>query len=374
MKLHLLALPHTRVDRSEACCAYTQKVRKFCKMMGRGQGGEGSHEIVLYGSEIVDAPGITDHVVCITESERAGWFGSKPFDTVNGKFEWDSDRPYWKRFEERAVAALKERGEIKDLLLLTTSAQKPIADAVSETLMPLEWAVGYEGVRLDKCAFESYAWMHHVYGLTRTVNGRPFDAVIPNFFDVNDFAEPGPANPRGKYLLYLGRVTARKGPHIAGQIAAKMGMKLVVAGPGATQEYRGAKIQGECCVIDEGDVVYAGIADEAMRADLMSGAACCLLPTLYVEPFGGVAIEAMMSGCPVVASDWGAFTETVTPEVGRRFRTLSQGCQAVDEAMRLNRIDVAAHARSRYSLDAVRPQFTRWFDQIQTLWGKGWYE
>ncbi len=127
-------------------------------------------------------------------------------------------------------------------------------------------------------------------------------------------------------------MTQRKGPHIAGQIAKRLGMKLVIAGPGASQEPGSKIVKGDLCEISC-DVAYAGEVGNAARAELLAGASCLLAPTLYLEPFGGVAVEAMLSGCPVVASDWGAFTELVTPSTGRLFRTLQQGCDAVKEAM-----------------------------------------
>lgn len=178
--LHLLSLPHTQVTEQYLSCAYTQKVLKFCKMMGS------RYEIILYAGEQSEAEAIKEHVVCVTEEERAGWFGDG-FNTVTGPLRWDENEPYWRKYAERAVPALKERAKNKDLLLVIGgSCQKPISDAVPE-LLPVEWGVGYEGIYSDRCAFESYAWMHHVYGLRQIRNGRAFDDVIPNYFDPADF-------------------------------------------------------------------------------------------------------------------------------------------------------------------------------------------
>jgi glycosyltransferase involved in cell wall biosynthesis len=370
MRLHLLALPHTRLDEDHLSCAYTQKVVKFLNMMA------GLHEIYLYGPEIIPlANGHTDHIVCVQESERAAWFGAQPFNTVNsGAFNWDGRSAWWQKFAERAIPAIKERAQQGDIVLVTSGGdtQMMIANAVADRCKIVEWAVGYEGVVADFCAFESYAWMHHVYGLRQWRNGRVFDQVIPNYFDEADFLPP--REPDSKpYLLFLGRVLARKGPHIAAQIAARLGMKLVVAGPGAIQAGTGGRIYGEGVVLEDGELEYVGEVGKAQRAELIAGAACMLSPTVYVEPFGGSAVEAMMGGCPVVGSDWGAFTETVTKETGRTFRTMRQACMAVIEAMTLDRNEVARVARAKYSLDAVRPRFERWFEQIQTLWGPGYY-
>jgi glycosyltransferase involved in cell wall biosynthesis len=233
--------------------------------------------------------------------------------------------------------------------------------------------VGYEGILpVSHCAFESAAWMHHVYGLKAMRDGRWFDRVIPNYFDPDEL--PFSRETPGENLLYVGRLISRKGVHTAAQIAEAMGKELVVAGPGAI-----AHTDGELIVMGEGviggPVRYVGTLGVKERAEVMGKAACLLAPTTYIEPFGGVAVEAMLTGCPVVATDWGAFTETVQPGVsGYRFRTLQQGVDAVERALELNREAVREYAVARYSLDAVAPLYEEWFAACDTLFRDGWYE
>ena len=367
-RLHLVGMPHTQLNDEYLSCAYTQKVVKFLAMM------EGRYPITYYGGEVAPKSSLVEHVVCIREEERRGWFGDG-FDTVKSPFQWVGSAPYWSKLIERATAAVRERAQKHDLVLLTSGGDtmSPIGAAVKDRCMTLEWAVGYEGVSDHYAAFESYCWQHHVYGLKGWRNGRAFDAVIPNYFDPSDFL---PVREADDYLLFLGRVTARKGPHIAGEIARHLGKKLIIAGPGATQKCPGATVYGDGVEIPAGNVLYVGEVGKAERAELIAKAACMLSPTNYVEPFGGSAVEAMIGGCPVVAHDWGAFTETVIEgATGYRFRSLQQGCDAVERAIHaLDRRQVSAAALRRYSLDAVRPKFDAWFDQINTLWKNGWYE
>jgi glycosyltransferase involved in cell wall biosynthesis len=107
----------------------------------------------------------------------------------------------------------------------------------------------------------------------------------------------------------------------------------------------------------------------------MAGARALIAPTLYVEPFGGVAVEAMLAGTPVIAPDFGAFTETVENRVtGQRFTTMQEALDALDICDRLNHEAIRAHAIERYSLEAVAPQFRTWFDRLDTLHGEGWYQ
>ena len=96
------------------------------------------------------------------------------------------------------------------------------------------------------------------------------------------------------YLLFVGALDVRKDPRgllRAWRAATESGAacELVVAGePGrqAPTDMRGARMLGHVSV------------DEL--ADLLSAAGCLLFPSLY-EGFGLPALEAMASGCPVVA-------------------------------------------------------------------------
>lgn len=383
MRLHLVALPHTRVHRAHNGCAYTAKNLKACKMFAAA-----GHEVILYAPEGSDAPGAAETVECLSDAERRAIFGP---DDPTRLPAWPDDAQT-ALFSARAAEAILERAQPHDLVLLTQGlTHKPIHDALlapgpkpgatgaakSRDRLPpkvlcIEPGVGYEGVFTGRCAFESHAWRHFVlakYG--HEVNSHWYSTVIPNYFDPADFPKLNPGG--GKYLLFLGRVNSDKGPQAAGQIAAHLGMPLIVAGAGVRHTAPGV-VEGNGVTIT-GDVEYYGPVTIAERAELLAGAACLLAPTMYVEPFGGVAVEAMMAGTPAVTTNLGAFTETVTPGVsGYRFNTFAEGVAAVEAAMKLNSADVQRYALERYSLDAVGPQFDAWFNRLTTLFHPAeWY-
>lgn len=368
--LHVLALPHTTLTERDATCAYSQKVKKFVKMMGRQDA-----RVVLYGPDLIECSP-EEHVVISTQEDRERWGFEGPFDTVRTSFEWETERPYWRETNARITAALRERFGQRDIVCMTTAVQadavQPVCGEGYKNPLAVEWAVGYEGYASPFRAYESYAWMHHVYGLWkwRNGNGKQFDRVIPNFFDPDEFIEP--VDHPDDYLLYVGRFIPNKGVGVAADIARRAGRKLLVAGPGVTEWSKGRISCPEITI--EGDVEYVGQVGYRERAELMSKAYALLVPTLYVEPFGGVAVEAMMCGTPVLASDWGAFTEIVTPDLGRRFRTLRDANQVLPELEGLSRLAIRKTAIERFSLDAVGPMFSEWFDALDTLWGAGFYE
>lgn len=355
--LHLLSFPHTETVAGYETCAYTAKIRKASRMLTGAD-----HTVYLYGGERNDAP-CEEHVALISHTERVGWFGEWDANRMPD-LGWAASDPWWRLFNARAIIAIAARAKPKDIILCSTGwAQRPITEAFPE-MLAVEYGVGYEGICLERCAFESYAWMHHVYGLRGIQDGRNYDAVIPNFFDPDDFTFGGGA---GDYLLFLGRVTHRKGVKEAIDIAKASGMRLVVAGPASSA-------RGSVDEVDLAGCEYVGPVGPEERRGLLANAVALLAPTRYLEPFGGVVAEAFMSGTPAITTDWGNFPEMVGTGVdGFRVRTLAEGVAAVERCRSLDRALIRERAVARYSLAAVAPQYDTWFARLNTLWDDGWY-
>jgi glycosyltransferase involved in cell wall biosynthesis len=338
MRLHVPSLPHTATTREFSACAYTQKVRHFADMMT----AEG-HDVFLYAAE--------ENEAACAELVTCGMPGEMP--------EFEPDDPQFAAFNARAIPAISERlDDERDLIcIIGGTAQKPIADAFPNN-MAVEWGVGYGGVFAPYRVFESYAWMHTVYGAltggnATIANGCFYDAVIPNSFDPVEFPL---GDGDGGYLLYVGRLIDRKGVQVAIETADAAGMPLHVAGHGQ---------------MPPGSYYYHGVVGPEQRAELMGGAVALIAPTLYVEPFGGVNVEAQMCGTPAITTDWGAFTETVEPEW--RCRTLAEFVDAARRAADADRVHLRERALERYSTEVIGPQYDRYFNRLAGLWDDGWY-
>lgn len=349
MRLHVVSLPHTQTTQEYSWCAFTAHVIKFCKMMIAN-----GNEVFLYSGEFNEAP-CTEHIPLVSEEWRDGAFGKLPQPQFH-----QQDRR-WLEFGQRASAAMRERMQPGDYHCnIGGYAQKPIADAVPE-LACVEWGVGYAGTFAKYRAFVSYAWMHAVYGWQQTAagaDGHLWDAVIPLCFDVDEFPV---GKGDGDYLLFIGRLIERKGIRIVNDIAKRTGKKLVVAGFGPNH-----------AMIDTPHE-YVGVVGPEERAKLMGGAVATLVPTQYVEAFGGVAVESMLTGTPVITTDWGAFPEIVPNGVaGYRQRTLAGFCAATELAAELDRDKVREWAL-QYGLEPVGMQYQDWFHRLETLRGDGWY-
>jgi glycosyltransferase involved in cell wall biosynthesis len=241
----------------------------------------------------------------------------------------------------------------------------------------VEWGIGYEGTFAKYRVFESYAWMHAVYGMQRgagCADGGAFDAVIPNFFDVADF--PFAEERSDDYLLYLGRIIPRKGVQVAVDLAERMGKRLLVAGAGSVDCVPPVG-QVRPLGSDGGSVENLGMVSIERRGELLSRATAVLVPTQYLEPFGGVAVEAMLCGTPVLTTDWGAFTEYVdNGSNGQRCRVLRDFVAGVEWAQGLSSLQrrtIRLSAQARFGCDTVKHDYRDYFDRLATLWDAGWY-
>ena len=354
-RLHLVGLPHTTTTDDITVCAYTAKATKFLRMMK-------GWDIVLYWGDRNDAP-CSELVTLHSEEERQEWYPGLTKEnvaTLGGQ--WNVGDLPWVVMNTRAIAELHMRLNPNDLILLAGGwASHPIADAFpSHTVC--EYGVGYTGWFTKYVCFESHTWRHWCYGDKKVNDGRFYDTVIHNFFDVSEFPLVKKKDP---YLAFVGRLIRRKGTALIGDIAARAGMPLYVAGPGAIEHEDGRFILCEDGTRIEGDVHYLGVLGVEGRADLMGRATALLAPTQYIEPFGGVAVEAQMCGTPAITTQWGAFTETVIPQF--RFDTVPDALRCIQRATHANPKEIRQRAVSNWSLDNIRPHYEQWLQRLYGL-------
>lgn len=356
MRFHVAALPHTQTTSEFATCAYTEKVRKFCRMMmDRG------HEVFLYAGEFNEAP-CTEHIVCISDAQRRAALGKAHFTQAS----FDNSKPHWLIFNANVIKGIQERVQHTDFVCIIAGvAQKPIADAF-QNLIVVEFGIGYGGTFAKYRVWESYAWMHHCYGFdnaragkgSHDADGKWFDAVIPGYIEPEVFPV---VTQKSDYLLYVGRMIERKGVQVAVQVAKATGRKLIMAGPGQPP--------------NDPVVDYVGEVGPVDRAKLMGEAHALLAPTVYIEPFGNVVIEAQACGTPTITTDWGAFTETnINHVTGYRCHVLQEFVDAVNKVSGLHYETIAHCARVRYSVHVIGAEYERYFERLNLLWKSGWPE
>ena len=359
MRFHVLGLPHTVSSKEFNSCAFTQKVVKFCEMMKAR-----NHTIIHYGHEdsVVDCD---EHVTVIDNCTWHEVYGN--YDWRKTNFKYDVNDKAYKTFIENSIKEIEIRKEKNDFLLpFWGNPMKPICDAHADMIV-VEPGIGYAwGHFAPYKVFESYAVHSAYYGLhsVGTCNEKWYDVVIPNYFNLDDFTY---SKEKHNYFLYIGRVYDGKGLHIAIQATKEIGAQLIVAGQGSIKEMGYSETPEH--------VIEVGYADAEMRKTLMSNAKACFVASLYNEPFAGVQIESMLSGTPVISTDWGALAElNIHGKTGYRCRTFEHFVWAAKNIDKIKPENCREWALN-FTYDKVGKMYEEYFSSLLNIHGKnGWYE
>ncbi|GAB4235536.1 MAG: glycosyltransferase family 1 protein [Stanieria sp.] len=155
--------------------------------------------------------------------------------------------------------------------------------------------------------------------------------IIPCGTDIDRFGSVSTSEARLRLgipksslvVLYVGRFDQRKGIETLVRAVGKSifpglaDIRLIIVGgsrPGQSDGIERERIEG---IVDELGlrefITFPGQVDHEELPNYYAAANLCVVPSHY-EPFGLVAIEAMASGTPVVASDVGGLKFTVANE------------------------------------------------------------
>jgi glycosyltransferase involved in cell wall biosynthesis len=335
-------------------CAFTGKVQKMSPMMRRL-----GYEVIHYGNGDASG-GASEHVQVLGEEEMYCLLGhrhqdKRRFHGTDGV----AGSPLYSEFNRRLKALLAERVQPNELVLHAFGHGTD--GALGHAGVDVESGIGYPVTYLNFRIYESYAWMHRDQG-KKGREGANYEWVIPNYFVADDW--PVVTTP-GDYVLFFGRIGETKGLSTLVELARhRPNVQFIICGQGDPSPY---------LVLP--NIHYEPPKTGRERAALLGNARLVLMPSNFVEPFAGVAVEAMLCGTPVAGVTYGAFTETLQQGVtGWRCRVLSEWLRAVDLAPTLDRAAIGAYARSRYSLEAVGPMYDNAFRQIVGLYtDRDWY-
>jgi glycosyltransferase involved in cell wall biosynthesis len=184
-------------------------------------------------------------------------------------------------------------------------------------------------------------------------HGLPVDMFRPSF-------------ESGRYLAFLGRLTAEKGPEVAMRIAraGKMPLHIAAKVPRSDREYFRNKLEPQ---IDGKEVVLIGEVNDQTKERFLAGAAALLFPIDWPEPFGLVMIEAMACGTPVIAFRSGSVSEVV--DDGITGFVVDGEVEAIEAIGRLGELDrrrVRAHFEQRFTAERMAKEYLRHYEGLLT--------
>ena len=343
------------------------------------------HEVYDYGHEASDSA-CTEHITVTTNDDLKTAYEDKDYS----KSFYDHDRKdhAHQTFYKNTVPALKERLQDGDFILCWWgTGHYEIIDQLNldpaSKIFVIEPGIGYPYTFAPYKVYESYAKMHVDIGawsqaydiydkLYKKVPGLdkifPFhcrhytdpnwyDTVIPNYFDPNDFDYR--ADNDG-YYMFIGRLIPSKGLELAMRLADKMGKRLIVAGQGDFVKDMGFE-PWDC-------VEFIGTVGLEERRKWMAGAELGICASYYPEPFCGTHIEFLMSGTPILTTDWGVFPETVPHGiVGFRCRTFNYFVEAARNIHEIQPAVCRAWAVNNFSMDRVSLMYNEYFDNITRI-------
>lgn len=161
----------------------------------------------------------------------------------------------------------------------------------------------------------------------------------------------------GDYLAFVGRITPKKRPDYAIEVAQRARIPLKIA----AQVHPKHRLYFEREIapfIDSPLIEFLGEVDEPTKRELMGRALALLMPIDWPEPFGMVFIEALACGTPVISRPCGSAPELLPEGVTGFLRSTVDGLvDAVREVKTISRLGCRRYAEERFSVDRMAREY-----------------
>jgi glycosyltransferase involved in cell wall biosynthesis len=197
-------------------------------------------------------------------------------------------------------------------------AHVPAALAAARLLdgVPVVYTLHHERVDNLSSYYQSFP---EVYFVAISENQRRREAPMPRMEVIRHGVDPSPyqwvERPRDRdYVCFLGRLARVKGVHVAIDVAASARLPIRLAGSVHPEDEVWAR-RALRRRLAAPHVTTLGPIGLARKVGLLRDARALLAPIAWDEPFGLALVEAMLSGCPVVAFERGSVPELVEPGV-----------------------------------------------------------
>lgn len=353
--LHLIGIFHTIHNLEYSHCAFTGKALRFSKMM-RMQG----YDVIEYANHGSESEA-TEKVPLLTKEQLNSLTGVRDKTEFYGNLAVTGSAHH-AAFEALLIPEMKKRIKPGDLICHPFGRAHMEVKKAFPNHFHIETGIGYSHLMEGSLRiYETYAWRHYHAGKDNR-QGHNYEFVVPNYFDLSEWE---PSYDPGSYYAFLGRIDTCKGLDTILEIARRLpesGPKIILHGQGCPKRWEHPMIE------------YRGPIHGKARSEYLRNAICSLMPTNFVEPFGGSGVEGLLCGTPLIAVDYGAFTETVQDGFnGYKCHTLKDWLTALEYVQYLDRKKIALDARFKYSLETCGAKYDRAFIKIHQLYDKGWY-
>lgn len=260
-------------------------------------------------------------------------------------------------FSNRVNEELTNRKKSNDIVLCFLGRWNQNSVNNHSDIFIIEPSIGYSpsATFAPYKVFSSYASMHFYYGMNHNLyNPSWYDDVIPNSFNPDHFQF---CKDKEDYFVYLGRMDSTKGIDVCIQLANHIQTKLVIASPGNLKNLGYDTIPKY--------VEHIGYCDFEKRKNILSKAKFLISPSYYIEPFGNIVVESLMSGTPVITTDWGGFVDTCIPGVtGYRCRSFPEFIDAAQNINKISNQTCRDYAINNFSIQSVAKKYDNYFQKI----------
>lgn len=383
--VHVIGLHHTIPSEAYSHCAFTGKVLRFPLVLHRA-----GYRVVEYANGVSESEA-DEKVQIWSAAQLQSMAGDRDLldNTTSGL---DSDEELRELFGLLVCRELRRRvkpGDIVAHVFGMTSGALRMVKAFPQAIH-VETGIGY-GSGPFGCfrIFESEAWRAwHMGKYSAVQNGGgatwpnyaeiTTTQVVPNYYAPERFplGEPLRTQDGKRYALWCGRLTSIKGPEVVNLIAQNFPdiTFRMVSGEPLTEQFKRERLQAP-------NIEFCGrVTNRDALAKLYGGAIATIMPSMFWEPFGGVAVESLFCGTPVLCPDYAAFVETV-PEItdgvrcntprdyvdGFRYILEHEAMYAMPEGRAARR----ARAIERFGIETVGLRYRAALDAVRRWHGQG---
>lgn len=350
---HVLGVPFTATARKYLGDAMTQNVFNMCRMLVRL-----GHKVYHYGNHGSDVD-CFENVEIFTANEMLKIYdnGADVRLSPNG-FYAKGTKALYEEFIRRVTQKVGKRKKTNDFLLGVRYPHPEVTKHHADMIY-VHHSVGHMEPGPPATIFASEYIRNLTLGVklaqTQNIGNDPRSAVIPHMIYSEEFE---PSYESENYFLFLGRLSPEKGLDIAIRVCSLLEKKLIIAGQGDISGYPALPA---CCE-------YIGYVDDIkQRNALLRKAEALIMPSRY-EAFGMAAVEALMSGVPLLTSDFASFPEINQHGItGYRCSTVAEFVVAGKNIRSISRKKCRNVAEEKFSFQALAPLYRHYFERLFAL-------